>query len=440
MTPPPPTADRRPPTADPSAVASAKADPLRILEVAALPFPSRQGTQVALDSVCRGLAERGHDVHLLVYAHGAFPLRAPYTIHRLPDSPRFRSLRSGPDWRRALLDLRLALELRRLARVLRPDVVHLHNVEAAAAALLLPFRPDAPCVYHAHNLMEHELPIYGTLGPPALARRLGRWLDAQLPARADLALAISAPTRDGLLRAGADPSRVRVVEPGADLEDLAGPPAPRLAGAGEPATVIARPSSDAVRDAFERAVATPRARADVPDVLGVAHLGNLDRYQGLDTLLSAVARVRDRDRVAELVVISDSSPEALGARAARLRVPIRFVPHESLANALCVLGDCRVAALARNVPGGFPMKLIALLAAGIPVAATQTAVRGLDVEAAVVAARDDSPAALAAAIVTAADDGRGADRVAAGLRLARTHFSRAAAAERLETALRGRRR
>ncbi|MBI5502753.1 MAG: glycosyltransferase family 4 protein [Deltaproteobacteria bacterium] len=411
-------------------------DPLRILEVAALPFPSRQGTQVALDAVCRGLAERGHDVHLLVYAHGAFPLRAPYAIHRLPDFPRFRSLRSGPGWRRAVLDLRLALELRRLARVLRPDVVHLHNVEAAAAALLLPFRPGVPCVYHAHNLMEHELPAYGTLGPAALAGRLGRWLDAQLPAHADLIIAISAPTRDGLIRAGADPLRVRVVEPGADLADLAAPLSPEGAGPGDPAVGEIRVPAGVVPTTSERPRAPRGAAADAFPALSVAYLGNLDCYQGLDTLVAAVALVRSRGRPAELVVISDSSPDELGGRAAQLRVPVRFVPHGPLANALCVLGGCGVAALARRIPGGFPMKLITLLGAGVPVAATRTAVHGLDLESVVVAARDDSPAALADALVAATDDPRRGDRVATGLHLARTRFSQAAAAERLDAALR----
>mgnify|MGYP001582635926 CR=1 FL=1 len=380
--------------------------PLRILEVAALPFPSRQGTQVALDSMCRGLAERGHEIHLLAYAHGAFHVNAPYEIHRLPDSPRFRSLRSGPDWRRALLDLRLAAEVRRLAGALRPDVVHLHNVEAAAATLLLTFRPAPRCVYHAHNLMEHELPAYGTIGPRALTGRLGRFLDASLPARADLTIAISRSTRDGLVRAGADPARVRVVEPGADLEDLAGGPVPQ-----------------------------PGAPPDTPEGFRVAYLGNLDRYQGVDRILDALALLRRRGLPAELVAISDSAPGSLSRRAGTLGLPARFVPHGTLADAISALRGCRVAALGRTVPGGFPMKLLVLLAARVPVAAVRTAVDGLDVDTAVVAARDDTPEALAEALQAAAGDAGRADRVAAGLRLARERFSRSAAAARLETVL-----
>ena len=387
--------------------------PLRLLEVAALPFPSRQGTQVLLDAIARGLAARGHEVHLLVYAHGAFPVDAPYRIHRLPDRPRFRSLRSGPDWRRAALDLVLAVELRRLAVELRPDLLHLHNVEAGAAALLLPGRPEPPCVYHAHNLMQHELPTYDALLPPPLARRLGRLLDRQLPARAERTLAVSESTRAGLLALGAPPERVVTVEPGVDLEELAAPPAP-------PPCPF-----------FPSGRREPRS----PDALRVAHLGNLDRYQGVDRILDALAALRRSGWPAELVAISDSDPAWVRRLADRLHVPACFVPHGSLAGAIDCARSCHVAALARDVPGGFPIKLIALLHAAVPVAATRSAVDGLRVDPVVWVADREGANGLADAILSAATHLRAELRSAAGLRLAAERFSAAAAAERLEAAL-----
>lgn len=387
--------------------------PLRLLQVAALPFPSRQGTQVLLDAIARGLAARGHELHLLVYAHGAFPLDVPYRIHRLPDRPRFRSLRSGPDWRRAALDLVLALELRRLARALRPDLLQLHNVEAGAAALLLPDRPDAPCVYHAHNLMQHELPTYDRLLPAPLARRFGRLLDQALPARADLTLAVSESTRAGLLALGAAPARVVTVEPGVDLEELAAPPAP------PPCPFF--PSG--------------RREPHSPEALRVAHLGNLDRYQGVDRILDALAVLRRSGWPAELVAISDSDPAWVRRLADRLHVPASFVPHGSLAGAIDCARSCHVAALARDVPGGFPIKLIALLHAGVPVAATRSAVDGLRVDPVVWLADREGAGGLADAILAAATHLRSELRSAAGMRLAAERFSAAAAAERLEAAL-----
>ena len=389
---------------------------LRILEVAALPFPSRQGTQVLLDAICRGLAARGHEVHVLVYAHGAFPFRAPYRVHRLSDAPRFRSLRSGPDWRRIVLDAQLVVEVRRLAGKLRPDVIHLHNVEAAAATLLPPARPAAPCVYHAHNLMEHELPTYGSLGPVAVARSLGRQLDTVLPARADLTLAVSEPTRAGLIAAGADAARVVTVEPGVDPSDLAAgslpPPPPG-----------------------EQASSAP-GRWNPAGPLCIAHLGNLDRYQGVRRILQAASHLRSTGVAVDFVAVTESEPDAVRKEAHRLEVPARFVLHGSLADALAAVADCHVAVLARHVPGGFPIKAIALLQAGVPVVAAPSAVAGLGLDDVVWLAENDEPPALAAACIAAATDPQAADRCARGRRLAAERFSSAAAAERIEAALR----
>jgi hypothetical protein len=92
--------------------------------------------------------------------------------------------------------------------------------------------------------------------------------------------------------------------------------------------------------------------------------------------------------------------------------------------------------LARSVPGGFPVKIIPLLQAGIPVAATPSAVQGLGLERVLWVAEHDEPPALAAACLAAATDPRAPDRLALGRALASARFSTAAAAERLEQALR----
>jgi len=100
------------------------------------------------------------------------------------------------------------------------------------------------------------------------------------------------------------------------------------------------------------------------------------------------------------------------------------------------VADCHVAVLARSVPGGFPIKAIALLQAGMPIVATPTAVAGLGLDDVVWMAESEEPAALAAACVAAATDPQAPERCNRGRRLAAERFSTAAAAERIEAALR----
>src|SRR5687768_15874211 len=102
-----------------------------ILHVAALPFPSPQGTQAAIASMLEALAGAGRDVHLLCYAHAGSEQAFSFPIHRASDFARFRSLRSGLSPRKLIADAELAAALRRCLERVKPSVVVAHHVEAA---------------------------------------------------------------------------------------------------------------------------------------------------------------------------------------------------------------------------------------------------------------------------------------------------------------------
>jgi len=128
-----------------------------ILHVACLPFPSYQGTQAALAAMLEASAATGEPTHLLTYAQAAYELDAPYEVHRIPDFPKVRSLRSGPSWGKIGLDARCIVEVRRLARRLQPKAIVAHHIEAALAALAA---QAAPVYYVAHTSLARELPVY----------------------------------------------------------------------------------------------------------------------------------------------------------------------------------------------------------------------------------------------------------------------------------------
>ena len=66
------------------------------LHVAAMPFPSVQGTQAAVRAMVQAEHEDGRGPELLTYAHGSHEHRPPWPHHRIRDLTRDRSLRSGP--------------------------------------------------------------------------------------------------------------------------------------------------------------------------------------------------------------------------------------------------------------------------------------------------------------------------------------------------------
>jgi glycosyltransferase involved in cell wall biosynthesis len=305
---------------------------MRLLHLFAGPFPTYQGTQALVGQICRLLAEAGHEIHLLTYAHGAFEPTGDYAVHRIDDWPRFSSERSGPALQKPVLDAALSAAARRLARRIEPQVIHAHHYEALTAARLAGLRP---LVFHLHALLGPELLQYlpGYLrGPASLA---GRLADRALPRMADRVIVVSEGARDRLSRTGIDMTKVRLIRPAAEAPTVA-PPIRRAKGR--------------------------RLRA--------IYVGNLDGYQGLDNLFAGLRELgwgtRSNLRV-EIVTASNPRTCRLSIKRAGVEDAVRIVQHGTVEQAWFRLLAADFALVPRHSPGGAPIKLINALAAGKPV-------------------------------------------------------------------------
>jgi glycosyltransferase involved in cell wall biosynthesis len=306
---------------------------MRVLHVAALPFPSPQGTQALLHAMLMAHAEAGHDAHLLCYPGRAIDL--PYTLHRCAP-PRPVSLQSGPSWQKLALDGALARSLSRLARRLRPSLIVAHHVEAASLALAL----GIPAWFYAHTDLGTELPTYFAPRWELPLRLLGAGVDTVLSRRMPT-LAVSP-----LLAARL----------GAEL-----PPLPWSI----PAEITAEE-----RRAARTFFALEGRRVAL-------YAGNLDRYQGLESVVAALARTPDLHWL-----IATESPIRAFARALHpFFGRVRFARlHDERARRRAYAA-CDFALVPRAVPGGIPIKLFDALARGVPVVSARTALAGYPLEA-----------------------------------------------------------
>lgn len=325
-----------------------------------LPFPTFQGTQAAVASMLSTSAALGHDVHMLSYAAGEGCDSTAYEVHRIPDFPRVRSLRSGPSWGKVALDVRCVTAVRRLHRRLEPDVVVAHHVEAAIAALSANV---GPVHYVAHTSLQHELPTYVPRLPGQLMRGTARTLEEAVCRRAAGVGAV-APTLSALL--GSKSVYLPV-----------------------PWAIVGKSQRDAGQ---ARKALGIHENAEVG-----LYAGNLDRYQGWEDVIQALARVRRRGRDLFLLVATESDADPVRRLAAEIGV------HAAVR--ICRLNgeearrDAHAAAdfawVPRRTPGGIPIKLLDALARGLPVVASVRATAGLPVAGSCVCVADDDPVALA---------------------------------------------
>ena len=311
-------------------------DRIRILMIAACPFPAGRGTPVRILRMAEGLAGRGHSVDVATYHLGTGPVGPGVTVHRIPDAVRYRRYEPGPTWQKLLvLDPLVTAKVAGLLRSRPVDVVHAHHAEGLLVGLIARGLRRVPIVYDVHTVLEAELPFYAPRGTRAVMARVGRVFDRYLP-RSASALIVA---HDDIRR------RLGALDPTL---------APRIAVA----------PSGAELDRFAR---TTR-RTDGSRTL--VYTGNLASYQGIDLMLRAFAELRGRRDDVRLRIVADSpftpyEPLAaeLGVRHAIDLVPADFetVPGH--------LSDAAVALHPRTSCDGLPQKLVNYMAAGAPIVA-----------------------------------------------------------------------
>jgi len=379
------------------------------LHIAALPFPSPQGTQAVLATMLRALNAHDRTAALFCYAHGQQRPGPPppFPIYRSGTIPGVTPLRSGPHPGKLLLDARLSLQLPALERRLEPELLVAHHVEAALATL--PSRRLR--IFFAHTDLGAELPHYvpryasKALGLPA--RLSGAALDAFLLRRFDAVATVSP-----LLA-----SRLKRLAPNASITPL-------------PLPWPVDPDGPPCHDETQRALCLSARRLLALPESGalLLYAGNLDGYQGWQSLLDALALLASRQSDVHLLIASDSDGRPV-LQAARRRGLAGRVHLRKLGDELLRVQLHRAAQLAlvpRRAPGGLPIKLLDAMGRGLATVATVRATAGLPVQHAVEMVKDDDVHAMAAAVhALLADAPRRRELGTAAQRHIRDHHSEA---------------
>jgi glycosyltransferase involved in cell wall biosynthesis len=372
----------------------------RVAVVAACPFPVPRGTPIRIRRISEALARRGHDVHVVTYHLGDPLTDPPFRVHRTRKVSSYRKLDPGPSYRKLLvMNPLLRGVLRRVVREHDIEVVHAHHYEGLLVALSLTGSERRPIVYDAHTLLTSELPYYSLGLPRGVKAALGRWLDRNLPGRAEHVIAVTDVIRDALVREGiVPPDRVTAISNGVEVERF---PVPEE-------TVVREPGPARAADPASR------READPPTVV---FAGNLASYQGIDLLLRAFASAASRRPDARLVLLTDSPFDEYEPLAADLgirdRIELDRVAWPDLPARLTSAG---VAVSPRIRCDGIPQKLLNYMAAACPVVAFEGSAPVVEPEREGLVVPDGDTEALGAAMVRVLDDPNLAARLGAAAR------------------------
>jgi glycosyltransferase involved in cell wall biosynthesis len=279
---------------------------------------------------------------------------------------------------RPVADLRSVVELVRIVRRLRPDIVHTHTTKAGALGRLaasLAVRPR-PVIIHTH----HGQVLEGRFGP--LMTSCYRVIERRLARVSDCQVGVSQTTVEDLVRLGIAPREAcRVIPLALDLERFSN--------------------------------VTPAAGIDFRESVGAGHddvlltcVCRLVPLKRVDFLLRVIARLRESHPTVRLAVVGDGEHRPALERLTdelRLRDRVRFVGY--MTDVAPVAAATDVAVLSSDSREGTPVALIEAAAAGVPAVATTIGGVGEVVgpDAGILVPPGDE-AAFAAAVAQLADD------------------------------------
>ena len=374
---------------------------MRALMVAPEPFFQPRGTPFSVYYRALVLSELGVEIDLLCYGQGQDVEIPGVRILRSPSLHAFGPVRAGPSLLKLVLDVPLAVRTYWRALLGRYDFVHVHE-EAVFFSLLVPLL-GPKLVYDMHSSLAQQLVAYRWDRYPLLV-----WLFEVLE-RASLRRAHAVITISPAL---AELALTQVRSPGRHF-------------------LIENSIFDPVRlvPTANRSNASRWLRELPEGRTVVAYAGTLERYQGVDLLIRAVAVARRTDPQLFLLVIGGASDQIVGLRS--VAVGCGMDEHCLFTGTLDQQATTELLSRAQVLTsprvGGIntPLKVYQLLASGKPVVATRISshTQVLDDETCILT--DPSPEAFADGLLRAVRDSEESHRrIQAALELYRSKYSR----------------
>ncbi len=315
--------------------------------IAPTPFFADRGCHVRIRCEAEGLQALGHDVLVCTYPLGddveGIETRRTWPV------PWYRKLAAGPSIHKYYIDLLLVGTVKKAIREWKPDILHAHLHEGAFVAALADPQGKIPLIFDHQGSLTGEVAAHGFTSKGSLQHRIlsriERWVESK-------AIKIVTSTK-------------------ANAETL------RYAPHTHPGTVH---WLDDVMDVshFELSDTKQvlRERLGIPtDRPVVIYVGVLTTYQGIDLMLEALAQVQ-KVKPIHAVIIGFPNEAEYAAKAERLGLKevtqfLGRVSFDQLPQYLCAADMAISAKLPGSEGNG---KLLAYMAAGLPVVAFDTLV------------------------------------------------------------------
>jgi glycosyltransferase involved in cell wall biosynthesis len=312
--------------------------PFKVAMVAACPFPLPRGTPIRILRLAETIAECGCDVHVITYHLGQELKPLNFTIHRIPQLKFYKKVDPGPDYIKLMvLDPLLTINLTRLHRKYRFDIIHAHHFEGMMATWPILLFRNTPIVFDVHTLLETELHYYDLYLEEKILKRVGGIIDRYLPRLADHIICASEQINSQLTRsAGISPAVLSTIMNGIELKH------------------------------FSKYSSIKKSDPNGAIILGFS--GNFANYQGIDIMLKSLGLIAESFPDIKLHLFSNDCIDPYRPLIERLNLTAKIEIFPTNFQILpSQLSQTDILLNPRNDGAGIPMKLINYMAIGKPI-------------------------------------------------------------------------
>ena len=309
---------------------------MKILVIAAGPFPFARGTPARTLRVSESLESCGHAVCVAAFPISDQSIETKLRIEVSRGVRWYRKTTPGPSIAKLfIMSPRLATRVRELLEQESFDAIYAHHYEGLLVASIARRRAkvSTPIVFDSHTLLGSELSYYFPKFFSGLVTWLGTILDGRLIRHADAVIGVSDEITSFYASRSEPDFPILTAANGVECEKFI--PVSASSGDASPVRIV--------------------------------FAGNLSGYQGFDLLIAAFRKIRQKRQDIELII---ASPEADAVLAAigmdNPRDEGILVFPGGLSELPHILGSADIAANPRTVCPGIPQKLLNYMAAALP--------------------------------------------------------------------------
>lgn len=322
---------------------------MRILMVAACPFPANRGTPSRILRMSESLSSRGHQVHVVSY-HINDPridVNEDVNVHRIKPFFRYTKMEPGPSFKKPLLDILLAIEILQKSKKYDIEIIHAHHIEGLVSSIFASKILNIPLVYDAHVHVTNELEILGIVSNKSLSRKVILWFEKLFINRATAIVAVSKELADILNSFGYPEDKIWIVPTGTNLEHF-------------------------------RNEINYEIKSELKKSLGITdrekiimYTGTLTPYQGLEYLIDSIEILVKNIPSTKLIIVGDGDINKYRKLVNEKNVSnsVIFTGEKPFKEIPSYLSIADVAVSPRTESSGIPQKLTNYMAAGVPIVA-----------------------------------------------------------------------